>query len=98
NNKPKTLHKLTRTKSDFLTESNKHSYNFKREKTELISFKNKKGNYLKGLLHYPDNYEKGKQYPMIVSIYEIISPQFQKYKNPSMFNENGFNKRNFTAA
>jgi dipeptidyl aminopeptidase/acylaminoacyl peptidase len=96
-NEPPSLHKLIGSKSELIAASNMQQAAFKIGKTELISFKNQEGDNLHGLLHYPDNYEKGKQYPMIVSIYEIISPQFQKYQNPRSCNDDGFNIRNYTA-
>ncbi len=96
-NEPPSLNKLIGSKSELLAVSNVQQAAFKIGKTELISYKNKEGDSLNGLLHYPDNYVEGKQYPMIVSIYEIISHKFQKYNNPSLFNEDGFNIRNFTA-
>jgi len=97
-NEPPSLHKLIGSKSVLIASSNMQQSDFKIGKTELISFKNKEGDNLHGLLHYPDNYEEGKQFPMIVNIYEIISPKYQKYNNPSLLNEDGFNVRNFTAA
>lgn len=97
-NEPPSLNKLADYKPELLALSNRQQTDFKIGETELISYKNKEGENLHGLLHYPDNYKEGHQYPMIVSIYEIISPKFQKYQNPSIFNEDGFNKRNFTAA
>lgn len=50
-----------------------------------------------GLLHYPDDYTEGKQYPMIVHLYELFSNQYQNYSNPGIYNGDGFNYRNFTA-
>ena len=97
-NKVPSLYKMTPTGSKLLAVSNKHQADFKIGKTELISYNNKEGDKLHGLLHYPDNYKEGKRYPMIVSIYEIISHKFQRYNNPSLYNEDGFNIRNFTAA
>jgi dipeptidyl aminopeptidase/acylaminoacyl peptidase len=37
---------------------------------ELLDYKGPKGERLQGALFYPANYEKGKQYPLIVHIYE----------------------------
>lgn len=52
-------------------------------KTELIDFKNTDGKELQGVLHYPADYEPGKQYPMIVYIYEIRSNSLNNYVAPS---------------
>ena len=97
-NEPKKLYRLQGTKHYPLAESNPQQKDFYVGKTELISFNNNEGDNLKGILHYPDNYHQGNRYPMVVSVYQIIAPQFQKYHNPSMYNEEGFNIRNFTAA
>jgi len=50
---------------------------------ELIDYKNSHGDRLQGALYYPANYEKGKQYPMIVQIYEIESNQLHNWSAPS---------------
>jgi dipeptidyl aminopeptidase/acylaminoacyl peptidase len=52
-------------------------------RAELIDYKNSKGERLQGALYYPANYEKGKQYPMIVQIYEIESNQLHNWTAPS---------------
>ncbi len=52
-------------------------------RSELIEFENAWGDQLQGSLYYPANYEPGKQYPMIVYIYEIRSPQVRSYPIPS---------------
>jgi len=52
-------------------------------RAELIDYKNSHGDRLQGALYYPANYEKGKQYPMIVQIYEIESNQLHNFTAPS---------------
>ncbi|HUA63284.1 MAG TPA: prolyl oligopeptidase family serine peptidase [Verrucomicrobiae bacterium] len=52
-------------------------------KAELVDYKNSHGDRLQGALYYPANYEKGKQYPMIVQIYEIESNQIHNFSPPS---------------
>jgi dipeptidyl aminopeptidase/acylaminoacyl peptidase len=52
-------------------------------RSELVDYKNSKGDRLQGALYYPANYEKGKQYPMIVQIYEIESNQLHNWTSPS---------------
>ena len=51
--------------------------------SELIDFQNGEGRPLQGALYYPANYEPGRQYPMIVYIYEITSPSVRRYSVPS---------------
>jgi dipeptidyl aminopeptidase/acylaminoacyl peptidase len=52
-------------------------------RAELVDYKNSKGDRLQGALYYPANYEKGKQYPMIVQIYEIESNMLHNWTAPS---------------
>ena len=46
---------------------------------ELIEYKSPRGERLQGALFYPANYEKGKQYPLIVHIYERESNYVHRY-------------------
>ncbi|MBZ5729056.1 MAG: prolyl oligopeptidase family serine peptidase [Acidobacteriia bacterium] len=50
---------------------------------ELIDYQNPRGERLQGALFYPANYEKGKQYPLIVHIYERESNFLHRYFPPS---------------
>ena len=50
---------------------------------QLIDYQNSHGDRLQGALYYPANYQKGKQYPMIVQIYEIESNQLHNWMAPS---------------
>lgn len=97
NDSPPDLYLWNGKKSKMLFQSNSHQERFKMGKTEIISFKNNQEEKLHGLLHYPDNYEFGKQYPMIVQVYEMAAPRFQYYTNPDQHSDIGFNYRNFTA-
>jgi dipeptidyl aminopeptidase/acylaminoacyl peptidase len=49
---------------------------------ELVSFKNADGVPLKGLLLKPDNFDPKKKYPMIVYIYEKLSPGLHQFRSP----------------
>lgn len=49
---------------------------------ETISFKNKEGTPLKGLLYYPIEYVNEKKYPMVVHIYEVQSRNPNQYLSP----------------
>jgi dipeptidyl aminopeptidase/acylaminoacyl peptidase len=64
-------------------------------KSELISFTSKKGKKMQGALFYPANYEKGKQYPMIVYIYELLSNTVHNYVTPS--ERSAYNTTNYTS-
>lgn len=67
-------------------------------KTELIEYKNADDKKLQGLLHYPANYEKGKEYPMITYIYErrtdsknnYIAPTNRRAYNLTHYVQNGY--------
>ncbi|MFC1627840.1 prolyl oligopeptidase family serine peptidase [Gemmatimonadota bacterium] len=67
-------------------------------RSELVDFENAHGQALQGALFYPANYEPGKQYPMIVYIYEIVSNGVHRYTTPSelspynttVFTQNGY--------
>ena len=52
-------------------------------RAELVDYRNTHGDRLQGALYYPATYEKGKQYPMIVQIYEIESNQLHNWTAPS---------------
>jgi dipeptidyl aminopeptidase/acylaminoacyl peptidase len=51
--------------------------------SELIEYKNDKGERLQGALYYPAGYAPGKKYPMIVYIYERLSDGLHRYSAPS---------------
>lgn len=52
-------------------------------RTELIEYKNERGDRLQGVLTYPANYEAGKKYPMVVYMYERLSDTLHRYVEPS---------------
>ncbi len=63
-------------------------------KSEIITYKNKKGVEMQGALYYPANYEPGKQYPMVTYIYEKLSNGLHGYVSPSK--RSAYNTANFT--
>ncbi|MCP2519100.1 prolyl oligopeptidase family serine peptidase [Candidatus Aminicenantes bacterium AC-335-A11] len=52
-----------------LVQFNKHLKNKFIAKSEIIRWKSKNGREIEGILYYPKDYEKGKRYPLIVSIH-----------------------------
>ncbi len=74
--------------------TNLQQENYNWGKSKLISFTNKNGKKLQGSLFYPANYEPGKQYPMIVYIYEILSNGVHNYIRPGT--RSAYNTTNFT--
>lgn len=77
-----------------VTLTNPQQGDFKWGKSELVNFKNRKGEELQGALYYPANYEQGKKYPMIVYIYEILSTGVHRYTSPSL--TSAYNTTNYT--
>ncbi|MXX33859.1 MAG: S9 family peptidase [Gemmatimonadetes bacterium] len=55
-------------------------------RTQLIDYENEWGRRLQGFLTYPANYEEGKQYPMIVYHYELLSQGLHRYVIPDETN------------
>jgi acetyl esterase/lipase len=61
---------------------------------QLVDFKNDKGERLQASLYLPANYEKGKQYPTIVYIYERLTQGHYGYGRPTA---NGFSRQAYTS-
>jgi dipeptidyl aminopeptidase/acylaminoacyl peptidase len=66
-----------------VSHTNPFQHEYRWGRSELIEYKNDWGERLQGALFYPADYEPGKQYPMIVYIYEIRSPAVHQYVVPS---------------
>ena len=60
----------------------------------LIDYKNDKGERLQGSLYLPANYQKGKQYPTVVYIYERLTQGHNQYGRPTA---NGFSRQFYTS-
>ena len=61
---------------------------------QLITYKNAKGEQLQASLYLPANYEKGKQYPTVVYIYERLTQGHYTYGRPGA---NGFSRQAYTS-
>ncbi len=61
---------------------------------QLIEYKNDKGERLQGSLYLPANYVKGRQYPMMVYIYERLTQGHNQYGRPTA---NGFSRQAYTS-
>ncbi len=77
-----------------LVRTNPQQENYNWGKSELVTYTNADGKELQGALTYPANYEPGKQYPMVVYIYEILSNTVHGYSNPS--ERSAYNTTNFS--
>jgi dipeptidyl aminopeptidase/acylaminoacyl peptidase len=61
---------------------------------KVIDYHTTKGERLQGALFLPANYEEGKRYPTVVTVYEKLSLYANRYIAPSA---NGFNKSVYTS-
>jgi dipeptidyl aminopeptidase/acylaminoacyl peptidase len=66
-----------------VTRTNPFQDRYRWGRSELIDFRNTRGQRLQGALFYPADYEPGRQYPMITYIYETRSPLVHSYSTPS---------------
>ena len=66
-----------------VTATNPFQASFAWGRSGLVDFKTAKGRPLQGALYYPAGFEPGKKYPMIVYIYELLSPNVHRYVAPS---------------
>lgn len=81
-------------KEQKIASTNVQQQNYNWGKSKLIAFTNKLGKKMQGALYYPANYEPGKQYPMIVYMYEILSNNVHNYVAPSI--RRAYNTTNYT--
>jgi dipeptidyl aminopeptidase/acylaminoacyl peptidase len=82
------------TKEQKIATTNPQQQNYYWGKSKLISFTNKLGKKMQGALYYPANYEEGKQYPMIVYMYELLTQNVHNYVAPSI--RRAYNTTNYT--
>ena len=81
-----------------VTETNLFQDEFLWGHSELVDFESDNGVPLQGALFYPADYQPGKRYPMVVSIYERVSGSLYRYTAPSerspyntsVFSANGY--------
>jgi dipeptidyl aminopeptidase/acylaminoacyl peptidase len=66
-------------------------------KSELIDYKNSKGQAIKAVLFYPFDYDSQQKYPMIVNIYQKRTSELHKYANPTLLNGSAFNVTYYTS-
>ncbi len=81
---------IARNKATVLSESNTNDHRSQHLKLEVIRYTNSEGQPLKGLLYYPAGFDPGKQYPMVVRIYQIQSKTSNEfpivgYNNPPAY-------------
>ncbi len=66
-----------------VTETNPFQRDFAWGRSQLIDYTTDQGRHLQGALIYPAGYEAGRQYPMIVYNYELLSQNVHRYVVPS---------------
>ncbi|SHG08038.1 alpha/beta hydrolase family protein [Chryseobacterium vrystaatense] len=78
-NKPPQLILKKHQKEEIVYESNSLDKEAKNIFSKTILYKNSQGQSLQGILLYPVNFKEGKQYPMIVTIYQKLRYMKNKY-------------------
>lgn len=68
-------------------------YSWRQQK--VITYKDKFGTKLTGLLYYPKDFDATKKYPMITRIYQRIGSSRNIFEVPSFYNQDGFNQALF---
>lgn len=62
-----------------ITRTNSFQANYAWGHSELVEYKNDRGERLQGALFYPAGYKPGKKYPMVVYLYERLSDNLHRY-------------------
>lgn len=78
-----------------LTETNPFQDDYAWGRSEIVQYTNKRGLNLQGALFYPAGYVEGRQYPMVVYMYEKVSQSVHRYVTPSQTSP--YNTRVFTS-
>lgn len=78
-------------------QSNPHYKAYRWHEQKMISYRNKDGKKLSGILYYPMDYRQDSLYPMVVHVYEKQSQRRNQYIVPTYNNPIGFNVTNLTA-
>lgn len=73
---------LQQKDSIVIFKSNIHDADASTLKKVVVSYKNKNGKLLKGILYYPSHFNIQKKYPMIVHLYEIQNRSSNQYLSP----------------
>lgn len=93
---PRIMIKSTKEDERIVMESNLHHQNYLWGKAETVSYKNRYGKTLNGILYYPADFDFRKKYPMIVKVYEKQFDHLHEFIIPEKFSSVGFNVINYT--
>jgi len=66
-----------------VTRTNPQQEKYAWGRSEIVEYKNARGERTQGALFYPAGYEPGKRYPMVVYMYELLSDTVHNYVSPS---------------
>jgi dipeptidyl aminopeptidase/acylaminoacyl peptidase len=66
-----------------VTNTNPQQEKYAWGRSEIVEYKNARGERTQGALFYPAGYEPGKRYPMVVYMYELLSDTVHNYVSPS---------------
>lgn len=91
------IYMSTKGKVKSVFKSNAHQSQFLWGTSEVVNYETVNGQALKGILYYPADFEVGKKYPMIVSIYEQQLSGIHHYWVPRIENGTGINYVNLTS-
>ncbi len=78
-----------KTKTILASDIPKELYTWKKQK--LITFTDKNGKKLNGILYYPKDFDSSKKYPMVLNIYEGLGFMRNNFDVMSLHNPFGFN-------
>lgn len=88
---PPVIMQFQNGKTRKVIESNVPSDLYSWRKQEIISFQDKFGKNLKGILYYPKNFDSSKRYPMITHVYQNQFYNANKFLKPTLQDYMGFN-------
>ncbi|MFP5439046.1 MAG: prolyl oligopeptidase family serine peptidase [Bacteroidia bacterium] len=77
--------------------TNLHHKDFTATRSGLLHYTDTKGTPLNGVLLYPAGYTAGRQYPMIVHVYERQGFNLHLYRAPTLREPTGFNPAVYTS-
>lgn len=87
--------KHKKQKAKIIFQSNPQQAKYFWGSNRTITYSNKSGKKLNGLLYYPTDYVEGRKYPMIVQVYERQHYLKNRYIQPSLNNGDGINITNY---
>lgn len=81
-NSPQAIYQYNSGHKIKVYQSNRHDHEITTTRQEVLSYKNSLGLSIKGVLYYPLNFDAGKKYPLVLSIYEVQNKSASVYPYP----------------